>query len=460
MHPLRDRVKAMGRAVLPVAFLATLAVPASAESLLEALAKAYATNPELLSERANLRATDERVPQALANWRPRVELSGEAGVEDIDSNTTNETRHPKALALSVVQPLYRGGRTVSETEEAEAQVLAGRAELVSTEQRILLDATRAYMDVVRDEAVLELNRSNEQRLERQLQAARDRFRVGEITRTDVAQAEARLARARADVIQAEGILVNSREAYRRVIGDAPENLTQPDLTVDLPANAEESRVIARETNPDVIAARYFEVSARHTVSRVRGELWPSLDLRGTLSTEDETTSPSSNRESAELIAQLTVPLYQQGDVYSRLREARQLLRLRQEDLDTAQRNAVEAAANAWNNLQTARAAVRSFESEVRANEIALDGVQREALVGSRTVLDVLDAEQELLDARVNLVRSQRDELVAQFELKSAVGTLTAQDLKLTVELYDPEANYRRVRDRWFGGDGNGEASAR
>ena len=160
------------------------------------------------------------------------------------------------------------------------------------------------------------------------------------------------------------------------------------------------------------------------------------------------------------MAELTVPLYQKGNVYSRVREARQVLRQRSEDLENAQRIAVEASASTWNSLQTARAAVQSFKAEVRANEIALDGVQREALVGSRTVLDVLDAEQELLDANVNLVRSERDELVARFELKSAVGGLTARELKLPVDIYDPESNYRRVRNRWFGDDGSGARDPR
>jgi TolC family type I secretion outer membrane protein len=307
------------------------------------------------------------------------------------------------------------------------------------------------MNVLRDEAVLGLNRANEQRVSRQLQATQDRFRVGEITRTDVAQAEARLARAKADRIQAEGVLVNSREAYRRVIGDAPGTLVKPAIKLNLPANAEESRVMSRTNNPDVVNARYRETAAGHSVDRIRGELLPSVNLRGSVTTQHETTGNSEHRNTAALIAELTVPLYQKGSVYSRVREARQIHAQRRQELEDARRAAVESAASAWNALQTARAAVQSFQSEVRANEIALDGVQREALVGSRTVLDVLDAEQELLDAKVNLVRSERDELVARFELKAAVGSLTANELGLPVNLYDAERNYKRVRDKWFGG---------
>ncbi|MCZ6812849.1 MAG: TolC family outer membrane protein [Alphaproteobacteria bacterium] len=447
-------------ALVCVLTLISMPAPASAESLREALAKAYATNPELLSEQANLRAVDEGVPQALSNWRPTVTLSGDTGYESIDRTGDDSTRHPRSLELTVRQPIYRGGRTVDETRQAEQEVLAGRAKLHATEQEVLLSATRAYMNVVRDEAVLRLNRANEQRVARQLQATRDRFRVGEITRTDVAQAEARRARARADRIQAEGVLVNSREAYRRVIGIAPGQLAKPAIKLALPANSDESRALSRDHNPDVVNARHREIAARHNVRKIRGELLPSVNLRGSLSTEHDTSGSGGNRQTAEVIAELTVPLYQKGNVYSRVREASQVLSQRSEDLENARRIAVEAAASTWNGLQTARAVVISFQAEVRANEIALDGVQREALVGSRTVLDVLDAEQELLDANVNLVRSERNELVARFELKSAVGGLTARELKLPVEIYDAERNYRRVRNRWFGGDGSGASKPR
>jgi TolC family type I secretion outer membrane protein len=463
MAMITEATKVAGvRSALLVAVLTLLTVtaPASAESLRDALAKAYTTNPDLLSERANLRSVDEGVPQALSNWRPTVSLSGDTGYEDVDSAGGGSVRHPKSLELSVSQPIYRGGRTVNETRQAESEVLAGRARLQSREQEVLLSATSAYMTVVRDEAVLRLNRSNEQRVARQLQATRDRFRVGEITRTDVAQAEARLARAQADRIQAEGVLLNSRESYRRVIGVVPGKLAKPAIKLALPANSDEARALGKDNNPDVVNARYREDSARHNVRVIRGELLPSVNLLGSLSTEHETSGSGSNRQTAEVIAELKVPLYQKGSVYSRVREARQVLGQRSEELEAARRVAMESAASAWNTWQTARAAVRSFEAEVRANEIALDGVQREALVGSRTVLDVLDAEQELLDAKVNLVRSDRDELVARFALKSAVGGLTAMELKLPVEIYDAEGYYRRVRNRWFGGDGSKETKPR
>ncbi|MFT5540667.1 MAG: outer membrane protein, partial [Alphaproteobacteria bacterium] len=238
--------------------------------------------------------------------------------------------------------------------------------------------------------------------------------------------------------------------YRTVIGDMPGTLVKPGEVMDIPANEKASQAQAENTNPDVINARFLVESSRHNIGLIRGELLPRLDLAGTLSKEEDSTSRGSQRNVAELTAILTVPLYQAGNVYSRLRAAKETLSQRYENLDTARRAALELGTSSWNTLQTARAAVRSFQAEVRASEIALEGVQREALVGSRTVLDVLDAEQALLDAKVNLVRSERDVTVARFELKSAVGALTARQLKLPVPLYDEEKNARNVRDKWFG----------
>lgn len=439
-------------AVLTAVLLGSTAftAPVGAETLVEALAKAYTTNPQLQAQRAGQRATDEEVPQALSNWRPSVTVTGEAGKTKTDNESSSTERNPQTLEFEISQPLYRGGRTVAETRRAEANVLAGRQQLLSSEQQVLLSAVRAYMNVVRDLAVLDLNRNNEQRLQRQLQAARDRFRVGEITRTDVAQAEARLARATADRIQAEGVVVNSRAAYRSVVGDMPGTLARPEPALALPVDEAEAQKQAEARNPDVERARFRAHAARHNINLVRGELLPTLNLTGTISKEEDSTARGSQREVGEVQATLTIPLYEGGDVYSRLRAAKETMAQRQEDYDDARRTAVQTATSAWNSLQTARAAVRSFQSEVRASEIALEGVQREALVGSRTVLDVLDAEQELLDAKVALVRSERDELVARFELLSAIGSLTAQELKLPVEAYDAEKNYRDVRGQWFG----------
>ncbi len=438
-----------------LAFSLAAAGSALAESFDEALAKAYMTNPRLQAQRAAVRTTDEEVPQALSNWRPTVEFSGSVGKVWAESNsfaTRRQHRTERSVDLTIEQPLFRGWRTVRETEQAENNVLSSRADLSDTEQTILLAAATAYLDVLRDIATLELNRNNELVLRRQLEAAQDRFSVGEITRTDVSQSEARLAQSTADRIQAEGNLEQSRAAYRNAVGDLPGTLDPAPDVDGIPTSEEEALAIGLAMNPSVAAADFTERAARENIGLVRGELLPELSLVGQWGRDIDTTSNNSRTEELEVRADLTVPLYQAGDVYSRLREAKQLAGQRRQELDEAKRNVAEDVKRAWEELVTARARIQAFNSQIESNTIALDGVRRENAVGARTILDVLDQEQELLDSQVNLVRAQRDGKVAALQLRSAMGTLTAVELGLPVEIYDPMSNYKRVRNKWFGGD--------
>ena len=421
----------------------------------EALAAAYRNNPTLQAERAGLRGVDEGVPQALSNWRPDAEVTGDVARSATFTSTRTErdqVRTPRGVELSLTQPLFRGFRTVAATREAESQVRAARARLTATEQEVLLDAVRAYMDVVSDLAVLELNTSNEQVLARQLKATRERFRVGELTRTDVKQAEARLTGATTDRIQAEGDLEASRATYRKVIGETPENLIKPQRAFmgKAPPDKAVALKLANDDNPGVIAAIYDERVARHNVDEVRGELLPSLELSATLSRDMESTGNKSRADEKSIMMTLTMPLYQSGAVHSRLREAKQAVGRGRFLTDQARLDAVEEATHAWEALGTAQARIISFSSQVKANEIALDGVRREAEVGARTVLDILNAEQELVDTEVKRVQAQRDEVVALFELKAAMGQLTARHLGLPVAYCDPARHYEEVRDRWLG----------
>lgn len=443
------------------AMVCLAAAPVTAQSIEDALAKAYLNNPTLLSGRAGLRSTDEGVPQALANWRPTVEVTSSAGATVVNSNTSTGTdrrqsRRPKDIGISVTQPLFRGGRTLAATSGAENDIRAARANLLATEQTILLQAASAYLNVYRDQAVLELNKNNEEVLQRQLEATRDRFEVGEITRTDVHQAEARVARSKADRIQSAGDLETSRANYLNIVGEpAPEKLTLPERTGDLPTNAQEAVRIAVVNNPGVIAAEFSRRSSMDGVDEVWGELLPTVSLTASSTRELETTTESSLRTTHEVTLNLTVPIYQQGEVYSRLRAARQDAAEKTLNIDIERRDAAEQATQAYESLVTGRAQVDAFQAQIEANIVALEGVQREAAVGSRTVLDILDAEQELLDSRVSHVRSERDELVAAFELMSALGRLTAKDLGLSIELYDPRVHYNEVRGKWFGGKSSG-----
>ncbi|MBL24127.1 MAG: hypothetical protein CMM48_09525 [Rhodospirillaceae bacterium] len=432
---------------------ATVAVSAQAMTLEEALVHAYQNNPTLQAQRAFVRSTDEDVSQALSGWRPEVEgtVRGNAfwNRRNNDNNELNR-RSGFQAQVTITQNVYNGGQTQAATREAESNVRAERARLISTEQTVLLNAVTAYMDVFRDRAVLQLNINNEKVLARQLEATRDRFNVGEVTRTDVTQAEARLAGARADRIQAEGDLETSRGVFQQVVGAEAADLQKPDPALELPTGSEEAIKLATDRNPGVLAAKFDEAAARHNVREITGELLPSLDVIGRATNARNQDSNNRTTTDYEMRAQLTVPLYQQGAVFSRVREAKQLAAQARIEIEEARRQAVEDATSGWEALATARARIKSLKAEVRAAQIALEGVQQEALVGSRTVLDVLDAEQELLDAKVDLVRAERDEIVARFDVLNATGRLTGPALKLPGGYYDTSLHYNSVRQKFFG----------
>jgi len=426
---------------------------AKGDSLVDAIILAYQNNPTLQAQRASVRVADEGVPQAKSGWRPTVEILGDGGAiaEETDGATLErDTRGRYSANLRVTQNVFSGGGTMADIRRAKNSVRAERARLAVTEQDVLLSVVRAYMDVFRDAAVLRLNINNEKVLARQLEATRDRFNVGEVTRTDVSQAEARLSRATADRIQAEGDLQIGRGVFVQIVGQPPADLTKPPTVTDLPTSREETIALAQSNNPIVLAALFDERAADANVKVVRSELLPKVDVVGEGGRSRNQSASDFTRDSASITAQLTVPLYQRGSVSSRVREAKQVVGRNRLLLSEARREATEAGNSAWESLVTARARIRSFSAEVRANRIALEGVQQEALVGSRTVLDVLDAEQELLDAQVNLVRAERDEIVAQYELLSAIGRLTGNGLSLNTELYTPEVYYNSVRDKLWG----------
>ncbi|WP_254434929.1 TolC family outer membrane protein [Magnetospirillum sp. UT-4] len=435
-----------------------MAGTARAETLEDVLVSAYTTNPSLLARRAQLKATDEGVPQALSNWRPTVTFTGEYGRGRYETNANTSAsaqgreqgRTSRSNTLTISQPLYRGGRTVAATRAAEADVLANRADLQVREQTVLLNAATAFLDVARDETVLQLNINNEQVLRRQLEAAQERFRVGEITRTDVSQADARLSGATADRVSAEGILQNSRARYITVVGRAPESPQAPKSAAAVPGSFDEVKEVTLAKNPSVIFADWTAQSAKDGIDTIAGELLPTVNLNGEWGRNLSATSQGSESETLEATVSVSVPLYEGGDVYSRVRAQKHTYGRRKIEADQARRDALEDATQGWEDLHAARARIRSIESQIRASELALAGVEEEAKVGSRTVLDVLDAEQELFNARVNLVRAQRDEMVAAFTLKSALGQMTAEALTLPVEIYDPTRHYEDVRDKWIG----------
>jgi len=437
--------------------LVAWAPAAGAESLSEAFIEAYVNNPTLRAEQAALRATDEGLPQALSGWRPSVSLTTQYGKNTRDSNnflgSRVDTLTPFNSRLTITQPLYRGGQTVAATRAAEADIRSGRARLLTVEQSVMLDVVTAYMNVLREQAVVQLKRNNEQRLQRQLEAAQDRFRVGEITRTDVAQAEARLSRAESDRVEAEGNLVASRASYQRIVGRQPGRLDPPPPLPKLPKAEAEAMATAIDGNPDLVAARELAAAAEAGIRAASGALLPSVSLDGTFSHNEDTSLKNDSSKTAQILARLVVPLYQTGSVYSQVREQRQVYQQRRVQVLETERRVREGVTQAWENLTTARSQLIANRKEAEANKIALDGVIQEAQVGSRTTLDVLDAEQELLDAQVALVQTERNEYVAAFQLLAAVGLMTARDLNLPVDVYDASSNTERVRYKFFGTDG-------
>mgnify|MGYP001251927568 CR=1 FL=1 len=431
-----------------------------AQTIVEAMALAYQNNPKLKAARAGMRASDEGVPQEIANWRPDVSVSADMGFKQVTNtnlsgSTRDQTRHPKGFGLDLSQSLIRGGELLPfdtmATKKAENTIRAARARLIATEQTVLTDAVSAYMSVFQDRSVLKLNINNEQVLNRQLDATRDRFEVGEITRTDVFQAEARLAKAVADRIQSEGDLRVSMAAYNNIFGQPPkDNLQIPRLPTDLPRTKEEALKLAVSYNPEVVGANYDRDAAVNNVKDVRAEFLPDLDLASSWTRDYQSGAECCQTTTKTLTLNLSIPLYQQGVVSSRLRKARQEVSQKTLQADQQRRDAQESASAAWEGLNTARARVKAFDAQINASKIALEGVEREAAVGSRTVLDVLDAEQELLDSRVSHVRAQRSEVVATYELLGSVGRMTARALKLPVTFYEPRDNYEKIRGKWFG----------
>jgi TolC family type I secretion outer membrane protein len=442
MKPMLAMVIALGLGLMG-------GTPGRAQTIDEALVAAYLTNPDLQAQRAALRATDELVPQALSDWRPTVAVDSRAAAVDIDSADGGGSLNTKEASLRLDQPIYSGGETVANTERAENLVRAERARLIAFEQNVLLDAATVYTNLLAAEAVLDFAIQNENRLRRQLQATQDRFEVGEVTRTDVAQADARLSGAIADRVRAEGELTAARADYRRVINQEPARLVVPEPLRNLPESEVEAHQLGDVNNPNITIAQY-DLAARADVDVSLSALLPRLSVRGELTYADEPTLTQDWQRDASIGANLTVPLYQGGGEYARVRQTKQTFRQRQDDLEAAFRAVRNEVTAAWQALLTASTQIESVSAQVRANQIAVEGARQEALVGQRTTLDVLDQESDLFDSQVRLVQARRDQIVASYRVKASIGELTVVGIDLPVEPYNPDAYYLDVRSRLIG----------
>ncbi len=457
--PIESLLRApLRRATVAGVLLASAATPASAETLREALARAYQGNPTLTGQRAAQRATDENVPIARASGLPGVNVNGALTENAIQA--TNSFLNPARSATGNAQlsiPLFQGGAVRNGVRAAEARVDAGRATLRGTEASLFTNVVVAYMNVLRDEAIVGLNTQNVRVLETNLSASRDRFQVGDLTRTDVAQSEARLALARAQLQSAEAQLISSRETYLNVVGDPPGALEQPPVLPNLPASPDAAVTAALANNPQIAAAKKAREASRYDVGVARAARLPRVSAVGqgnyfnylNSAPAAVTGTPIPNAvTTATAGLQLTLPLFQGGRPAAQVRQAQALESQAIENVTATERGVIAQARSAYAIWRSSQQVIASAETAVNANKLSLEGVRAENSVGTRTVLDILNAEQELLNSQVTLVTARRDAYVAGFALLAAMGAAEARDLGLDGgALYDPTINYRRVRGR-------------
>ena len=432
--------------VVPPAETAPALVPPNTD-FVKALESAYNTNPALKSAREQLKLTDERMSIAVSGLRPTVNMNYSEGRRRSETGASTDWTYQdtKGKQLTVSQPLFRGGSTWSDIKSARNSVNAGREQLFESTQQTLLEAVQAYVDVAQGQAVRDLSQKNVEVLGEQLRASQQRFDVGEVTRTDVAQSEARLSRAKAELAQAQGDLDAAIATYERVTGLKPVNTILFNVFPSLPATLEEAKRIALDANPNLKASRYIEKSTRYDMLSNMGQLLPQVSLNGSMDRENGSSLFVDEFNTDSLTLNVRIPVYQAGSDYSRIRQAKRIHQRRKFDAIDQNNITVEQTTRAWERLSATRETIKSNEDAIRAAEIALDGVKQEQQFGARTTLDVLDAEQELFASRVNLVRSQRNEVVAVYGLLSVLGKLTPGNLAMKVDEYDPVDNYDTVK---------------
>ncbi len=474
-----------------LAFSLALQGTSSAETLKEALAAAYLYNPTLKSIRAQLRSTDNGVSLAESGYRPTITATYQEGYDDIATRVKstfpaaslplctpavpvgaacvvnssvplsalsgagvgNGPSNPRQGQVVLQQNIFDGFRTYNNIKGAEALVEAGREDLRSSEENVLLNAATAYMNVVRDAAIVKLRQNNVKVLSEQLRATQDRFKVGEVTRTDVAQAQSGLAQSQADLSIAQGTLYGDQALFAQYIGHPPGTLKDPGPpTRYMPSTLQAAIDIAQAENPGILGAVFRERNQEHVVKQTKGQLLPSLTLNAqyTRSAQPFGLPNVTLEDDKRVYGTLTVPLYEAGSVSAQIRQAIETLSQRRQQIDEQRELAREIVVSQWGLVIAAKGNVAAGKSAVEATQIALEGIRQEERVGQRTVLDVLNSEQQYLNAQVNLVSFQRDLVVASYGVLSGMGRLTAYDIALEAELYDPARYYSEVKDAWYG----------
>jgi outer membrane protein len=449
-------------ACLSIAVLLIASSSLRAESMQSALARAYADNPQLNAQRANVRATDENVPQALSGYRPRVGATVTVGEQrnDITDTSltpptvytpTHNTVSPYSYGLTATQTIFNGFQTANRTRAAESQVSGAREGLRVMEQTILLNAATIYMDVLRDGAIVRIQQSNVAALRQVLDQTRKRFSVGDVTATDVSQALAQLASAESALLAAQAQLSTSKANYETIIGVAPQDLS-PAAPVDrfAPPNLATAFSAGDQTNPNITAAMYGVDVAFLQVKINEGALYPTLILQASVAQNSEPTIGEASLFNAGVNAQLTIPFYQGGAEYALIRQSKESAAQQHLTLDLIRRQVRASIAQAWAQHIAAAGELQKAQVEVSAAEAAVNGIRKELVVGERTTFDLLNAQQVLVSARTALITAQHDRVVTSYNLVAAVGRLSAQVLALPAKIYDPHVHYQQVRDAWSG----------
>jgi TolC family type I secretion outer membrane protein len=423
-------------------------------TLEQAFAAAYESNPRLESERANLRATDEDVARALSGWRPNVNVTGSYGYTSSNTNSPNPfltipEGHPRDVTVTATQPLFTG-TTIPQTRQAKAAVLAGRAQLTSVEQQVMLSVARAYVNVVATEAQLGYRRQNVDLLTQNLNDTQQRVNIGDVTITDLQLVQSRLNSAMADVSFAEANLAGARADFVRAVGRPAEMLEAMPRIPQMAANEEMALGIALDNNPDLNFAREQARTADAAVEVAIGNLLPSLSLQGQYRRSRDEIARGVTDDAVSVIAQIRIPLYQSGAEYADIRKAKENRSRATLAISDTERQVRQALETAWQTQAAAAAAVISHQQQVEAAEQAYEGFLQGIRIGERTTFDLLNAAQELVNARVSLADAQRQYYISTFELTVATGRLTARALNIPVKYYDPDVHYREDSGKWFG----------
>jgi outer membrane protein len=466
---LRGRLLA---AIFSAGVAGSFAAPACAETLADAIALAYETNPTLQAQRATQRALDENYVQARSGWRPQLSLQSSAawtefrtpsaargGLIDTNNDGIPDTRIPAVgdgisrvnsgnLGFALTQPIWTGGRTAAAVSAAEGDILSGRETLRRVESQVLLTVIQAYVDVRRDQEGLRIRQENVTVLQKQLEQSKAEFDVGQITRTDVAQSESRLAAAQALMQTAVAQLAISRANYAAVVGQNPGELAaEPSLAFLLPGTADDAFAIAEKFNPTLRAQQFAEQASRARVAGARAERMPTVSLRGSLGYGGGINPLDTDLYSRETqaVAVVTVPLFTGGLTTSRIRQSIERNNTDRINIETQRRSVLQSVTQSWNQLVAARANIDSTEQAVRAAQIAAEGTTEEQKVGLRTTLDVLNAEQELRNDELSAVAAKHDEYLAAASILAVMGRLEGKDLIPSITQYDPKRNFRKLR---------------